>query len=185
MEDKSVAVEIAALKKRWTEDGAKANQAPGYVNMPIPVDKDSTMTFRCPGLLIKTLDIKKDEMASFENTLSTGTKVANNDANRRKRHTTGSKALTVIHKPVKVFLPVAIEYPYKGATRTRTSITIRVPSLVSVDCMNYFLWNCCDAAKRPGKFQFTRNQIYRTSDLAQNLLGTITPKVGTDKVKTT
>ena len=180
-EDQGVKAEIDKLKAKW--DTNKKNSAPGSVALWIPVDNDQVTLFRCPGIVVRTLGFTKDELADFDKAhvyKPAEPPSSTNTTNRRLKKTKSISSRKKILKEVQIHLKEGIAYQVKNANRIRKTLTMRVPDIVCIDCINYFLWYMSTAEQRPISFCTSTSEIQLLSKLEKADLGVLSTKVTDD-----
>ncbi len=179
-EDTTVATTITLLKAKWANlDGDNvAIMAPGNVRVLVPVDNTSAMPVIVPGRIIKLLGITKDVTGSKFDKIYEPKSTPSTNTNRRSPKTpSGSKnSKFVDYKDISITLKTPVSYKVKTNTRTLTKVRWRVPSVVSIDCITWYLWNAPVADQRPPTFE-TLNRIYRVFDIDKTKLGEMSDKV--------
>lgn len=101
------------------------------------------------------------------------------DANRRVGGGTRGRSLDpklLGQKEVWINLKTPVKYKRKTQEVFLTRINMRVPDLISIDCLNYFLYEMSSADKRPETFE-TNHKRYYVSKIEQAKLGELSDKV--------
>lgn len=180
--DAAVAARIQQLTTAWNESytGDNAHRAPGRVNLWFPVDSTSCMVVPVSGRVIRFCGITADAIGgSFKQYKPKPRESTSADANRRVGGGTRGRSLDTKllgQKEIWINLKVPVKYKRKTKEVFLTRINMRVPDLISIDCLNFFLWEMCSADKRPETFE-TNHKLYYISKIEQAKLGELSDKV--------
>lgn len=178
--DDRVKSQIDKLKATWTAENFPPHKRPGKVKLWVPIDKDTKVAAQVSGRLISFLGITKDEFGTTHTQVLTSDKET--EENREVTDTFYTSSETLIHREIYVDLANPIPSPTdKHPQRLIKQVLLRLPNIVTVDAINYFLYNACGNDDRPPSFTIgekgRRNYFVSNIDLAN--LGTITNKAGT------
>ncbi len=177
--DPSVAARITELKAKWgtlTSPG-DVLKAPGSVTMLMPVDATSAIRVPVPGRVIKFLGMTKDttggKFAKIYQGLSKPK--ATSVINRRPRKTRSkSKSSLIYTKEVIINLRTPVPYTINSTkvekARKLTQVLLRVPQVVSYECITWWLYNEPAEANRPYTFE-SNNKVYEVWNIPEADLG--------------
>lgn len=176
--DDRVKTQIDELKAYWTAEGLDADQRPGSVKLWVPVDNDTKIKASVSGRFISFLGVAQDEFGTSHTQVLTSNKAS--EEGREVIDTFYTESGKNIGKQVIIKLASPIASPTsKDASRVIQRLTLRVPQLMTVDAINYFLYNVATAASRPISFNLGKNREYFVSNLDKAKLGTLSAKYGT------
>jgi hypothetical protein len=177
--DPSVAARITQLKTKWDTFTSPADilKAPGSVTMLMPVDATSAIRVSVPGRVIKLLGISKDvtggKFAKIYQGLSKPK--ATSVINRRPRAARSvNKSKLIYTKEIIINLKTPVAYTINSTkvekNRKLTQLILRVPQVVSYECVTWWLYNEPATTNRPFTFE-SDNKIYQVWDIPITSLG--------------
>jgi hypothetical protein len=177
--DPSVAARITELKAKWDTFTGPTDilKAPGSVTMLMPVDATSAIRVPVPGRVIKFLGITKDttggKFAKIYQGLSKPK--ATSVINRRPKKTRSRRKSSLTYtKEIIVNLRTPIAYTINSTkvekNRKLTQLILRVPQVVSYECITWWLYNEPAAANRPYTFE-SNNKVYEVWNILETDLG--------------
>jgi hypothetical protein len=181
--DDKVKIQIDDLKKRWTDEGLDADQRPGSVKLWVPIDNNTKIRASVSGRFISFLGVTQDEFGTTHTQVLTSDKAS--EEGREVIDTFYTEKGRRIGRRVSIRLATPVASPTsKDAGRVIKRLTLRVPQLMSVDSINYFLYNVGEAASRPISFNLGADREYLISNIDKAKLGALPAKYGTKAADT-